>query len=99
MFPPAPLEIGMPRYMIERDLPGAGALSTGDLAVRTRRSNGVVALLGRDVVWIQSFVTADKLYCIYDATTPQLVAEHARRGGFPCDRIAEVRRTIDPTTG
>ncbi|OZM74244.1 hypothetical protein CFN78_03575 [Amycolatopsis antarctica] len=89
----------MGRYVIERSLPGAGALRQEDLADLSRKSNDVLADLGEEIAWVQSYVTGDKLYCVYDANDPELIAEHARRGGFPCDRVSEVRTVISPDTG
>lgn len=88
----------MGRYVIERTLPGAGQLSE-ELHDISAKSNEVLAELGDDVSWQQSYVTGDKLYCVYDATDPELIAEHARRGGFPCDSVSEVSTTISPETG
>jgi hypothetical protein len=87
----------MKRYVIERNMPGVGGMSLADLKGGTARSNDVLKELGTDVQWIQSYVTADKIFCVYLATDPELVAEHARRSGFPADAIHEVRATIDPT--
>ncbi len=88
----------MPKFMIERTLPGAGKLSAKDLREVSTRSNAVVAELGPDVQWVQSYVTADKVYCVYNAKNADLVREHARRGGFPADSVSEVSSVIDPTT-
>ena len=87
----------MPKFVIERELPGAGDLGPEELAAVADKSNGVVADLG-DVQWIQSYVTADKLYCLYIAPDAERVREHARCGGLPCDAVAEVGTMIDPTT-
>lgn len=88
----------MSRYVIERNLPGAGDLSEAELRGISARSNEVLAELD-DVAWVESYVTDDKLYCVYDAADPATIEEHARRGGFPCDAISEVRSTISPETG
>jgi hypothetical protein len=88
----------MPKYIIERDLPGAGALSEGDLRSVAAKSNAVLRELGPDVRWVESYVTENKIFCVYIAASPDIVREHARKGGFPCDRIAQVVRVIDPTT-
>lgn len=88
----------MDRYVVERTLPGAGVLSEQELRDISAKSNEVLAGLGTDVRWIQSYVSDDKLYCVYDATDPALIEEHARRGGFPCDQVSPVRTVIDPTT-
>ncbi len=89
----------MGRYVIERTLPGAGALGKDELHDISAKSNSVLAELGPDVSWVESYVTDDKLYCVYDAADPELIAEHARRGGFPADSISAVRSTISPETG
>jgi len=88
----------MPKYVIERTLPGAGKLSPAELRGIAQKSNSVLRELGPDVQWVHSYVVDDKIYCVYNAANPQIVAEHARCGGFPADRISEVRVTIDPTT-
>jgi hypothetical protein len=88
----------MGRYVIERNLPGAGALSSEQLHDISAKSNEVLEGLD-DVAWVESYVTDDKLYCVYDAGDPALIEEHARQGGFPCDRVSEVRTTISPETG
>jgi hypothetical protein len=88
----------MPKYVIERDMPGAGALSPADLRGASQTSCGVLRQLGPEIQWIQSYVTDDKIYCVYIAPNKQIVEEHARRGGFPANRISEVRSIIDPTT-
>jgi hypothetical protein len=88
----------MPKYVIEREIPGAGKLSAEDLAGISQKSCSVLSELGPKIQWIESYVTDDKIYCIYIAPDEQAVREHARRGGFPANRIAEVKRIIDPTT-
>lgn len=88
----------MPKYVIERDIPGAGSLSAADLHAIAQKSCGVLSAMGPRVQWLESFVTADKIYCVYIAPNEALVQEHASRGGFPANRISEVKRTIDPTT-
>lgn len=88
----------MGRYVIERDLPGAGQLSEQELHDISARSNEVLEGL-EDISWIESYVSDDKLYCVYDAGDPATIEEHARQGGFPCDRVSEVRTTISPATG
>ncbi len=88
----------MGRYVIERTLPGAGRLSAQELHDISAKSNEVLAGM-EDVSWVESYVTDDKLYCVYDAGDPASIAEHARRGGFPADQINEVRTTISPETG
>ncbi len=88
----------MPKYIIERIIPEAGQLSAADLQAISQKSCSVLQDLGPSVQWIQSFVTDDRLYCTYIAPSEQMVREHARRGGFPADRVSEVREIIDPTT-
>ena len=86
----------MPKYVIERDLPGAGKLSPQDLKGISQKSCGVLDELGPKIQWQESFVTDDKIYCIYIAPNEELVREHARKGGFPANRVSEVRAMIDP---
>ena len=88
----------MPKYVIERDLPGAGKLSAAQLHDVSTKSCGVLQKLGPAIQWVQSFVTDDKIYCIYIAPNEAMVREHARLGGFPANRVSEVRAVIDPTT-
>ncbi|AJE03099.1 DUF4242 domain-containing protein [Geobacter pickeringii] len=88
----------MPKYVIERDLPGAGNLSPQDLNAVSRKSCSVLSGLGPQIQWIQSYVTDDKIYCIYIAPNREMVLEHAKQGGFPANSVAEVRTVIDPTT-
>ena len=88
----------MPKYLIERDIPGAGRLSADDLRAIAQRSCAVLDKLGPKIQWLESYVTDDKLYCVYIAPSAELIREHARQGGFPANRISEVRRIIDPTT-
>lgn len=88
----------MPKYVIERELPGAGSLPTGTLQAISQKSCGVLSGLGPQIQWVQSYVTDDKIYCIYLAPSKELVLEHARQGGFPANSVAEVRAIIDPTT-
>ncbi len=89
----------MPKYVIERDLPGAGDLSAEQLRDISQKSNSVIAELGPDVKWLQSYVTGDKIYCVYAASDEDIIQEHARCGGFPANRISMVTAVIDPTTG
>jgi Protein of unknown function (DUF4242) len=89
----------MPKYVIERTIPGAGKLSAAELQGISGKSNSVLRDLGPDVQWVHSYVVADKIYCVYNAKNPELVREHARCGGFPADLISEVKAIIDPTTG
>lgn len=88
----------MPKYLIERDIPGAGQLSAAELQTISRKSCDVLNALGPDIQWVQSYVTADKIYCVYIAPDDAIIREHARCGGFPANVVAEVRAVIDPTT-
>ena len=88
----------MPKYLIERDLAGAGRLTGNELHGIAVKSCSVLRELGTDIQWVQSFVTEDKIYCVYIAPSERLIREHAKRGGFPCNRVSEVRAGIDPTT-
>jgi len=88
----------MPKFVIERNIPGAGALTPDQLQGISQKSCGVLRELGPQVQWVQSFVTDDKIYCIYIAPDEASVLEHARLGGFPANSVQAVRRTIDPTT-
>ena len=88
----------MPKFVIERDLPGAGKLSTAELTAISKKSCGVLQELGPSVQWVQSYVTDDQIYCVYIAPNEEMVREHARLGGFPATRVSRVRTMIDPTT-
>jgi len=88
----------MPKYVIEREIPGAGRLSSDELKAISQKSCGVLQQLGPQIQWVESFVTGDKVYCIYIAPNEDMVREHARQGGFPANRVSEVATTIDPTT-
>jgi hypothetical protein len=88
----------MPKYLIERELPGAGKLSPADLKAISQKSCGVLNALGPQIQWVQSHVTDDKIYCVYIAPNADLVRQHAEQGGFPANRIAEIKSGIDPTT-
>ena len=88
----------MPKYVIERTLPGAGDLGSEQLSGIARKSNEVLSDLGPEIQWLQSYVTGDKIYCVYIAPDQDMVREHARRGGFPADAVSEVKRVIDPVT-
>jgi hypothetical protein len=88
----------MPKYVIERELPGAGQLPAATLQAISQKSCAVLKDLGPQIQWVQSYVTDDKIYCIYIAPSKEMVLDHARQGGFPADSIAEVRTMIDPTT-
>ena len=88
----------MPKYVIEREIPGAGSLSPRELQAISQKSCGVLQRLGSQIQWVHSYVTGDKVYCVYIAPNEELVREHARQGGFPANRISEVKAVIDPTT-
>lgn len=88
----------MPKYVIERDIPGAGKLSPDQLKAISQTSCGVLRKLGSEIQWIHSYVTGDKIYCVYIAPNEELVREHARQGGFPANSVAQVTSIIDPTT-
>ncbi len=88
----------MPKYVIERNIPGAGNLSAADLQGISQKSCGVLREMGPEIQWIQSYVTGDKIYCVYIAPNEAAVREHAERGGFPVDSIEKVATIIDPTT-
>lgn len=88
----------MPKYVIERELPGAGKLSTADLQAISQKSCGVLSQLGPRIQWVQSYVTDDKIYCVYIAPNEELIRQHAQDGGFPANVIAEIKTVIDPTT-
>ena len=89
----------MPKYVIEREVPGAGKLSAQQLQAISQKSCGVLQEMGPAIQWVHSYVTDDRIYCVYIAPNEAVVREHARRGGFPANRISEVRSVIDPTTG
>lgn len=89
----------MPKYVIEREIPSAGEFTGPQLKAISQTSCSVLRKLGSEIQWIESFVTADKIYCIYRAPNEQLIKEHAAIGGFPANRVSEVVSTIDPTTG
>jgi Nickel responsive protein SCO4226-like len=89
----------MPKYVIERDLPGAGKLTADELHDISAQSNKVIRELGPEVHWLQSYVTADKLYCVYVAPDEDIIYEHARCGGFPINAVSMVSTLIDPSTG
>jgi hypothetical protein len=88
----------MPQYVIEREMPGAGQLSADDIKMASQTSCNVLGELGPQIQWVHSYVTDNKLYCLYRAPNEDIIREHARRGGFPVNKISQVRRTIDPTT-
>ena len=88
----------MPEYVIEREIPGAGNLSDAELKQIAQKSVGVLKNMGPEIKWLHSYVTGDKIYCVYQAPDEETVREHARRGGFPANRISAVQRMIDPDT-
>jgi hypothetical protein len=88
----------MPKYLIERDIPGAGKLSPAELHAISQKSCMVLNELGPRISWLESFVTTDKIYCVYIAPNEEMVREHAKRGGFPANRISEIKSVIDPAT-
>jgi hypothetical protein len=88
----------MPKFVIERDVPGAGKLTPGELKTISQKSFGVLCSLGPSIQWVQSYVTENKVYCVYNAKDESLVRRHAELGGLPCNRISRVMVVIDPTT-
>src|SRR5450432_723142 len=88
----------MPKYLIERELPGAGKLSPADLRGISQKSCSVLNNMGPQIQWIHSYVTGDKIYCVYRAPNEEMVREHAKQGGFPANRISEITTVIDPST-
>ena len=88
----------MPKFVIERELPGAGSLSPQELNAISQKSCGVLSRMGPQIQWVHSYVTQDKIYCIYIAPDEKTVREHASQGGFPANRVSEIKAMIDPTT-
>jgi hypothetical protein len=88
----------MPKYIIERELPGAGKLTPAELRGISQKSCGVLSEMGPQIQWLHSYVVADKIYCVYIAQNEKLVREHAERGGFPANKVSAVVEVIDPTT-
>jgi hypothetical protein len=88
----------MPKFLIEREIPGAGNLNTGQLRDVAQKSCGVLRDLGPEIQWVQSYVTGDKVYCVYVAPNEEIIREHAERGGFPANKISLIKSVIDPTT-
>jgi hypothetical protein len=88
----------MPKYVIERDIPNAGKLTQQELQGISQKSCGVLQKLGPQVQWLESFVTDDKIFCVYIAPNEEMIREHARQGGFPASRISAIRSVINPTT-
>ena len=91
-------EAAMPKYVIEREIPGAGKLSANELKAISQKSCGVLRQMGPQIQWLESLVTDDKVYCVYVAPDAEAVRRHAELGGFPANRISEVKQVIDPTT-
>ena len=88
----------MPQFVVERNMPGIGGASATDLKGASQTSCGVLRDLGPEIQWVHSYVTDDKIYCVYRAPSEDMIREHAKRGGFPADSISRVRSVIDPTT-
>ena len=88
----------MPRYVIEREIPGAGNLSQDQLHAIAQKSCDVISDLGPKIQWVESFVTEDKIYCVYNAPNKEIIKQHAELGGFPANRIEEIRNVINPVT-
>lgn len=88
----------MPKFIIERELPGAGNLTAADLQGVSDKSCSVLRNLGPQIQWVESYVTDDKIYCVYIAPSEELIRQHASEGGFPANRISQIKRMIDPTT-
>ena len=88
----------MPKFVIEREIPGAGAMSTEQLQAVAAKSCSVLRNLGPQIQWLHSYVTENKIYCVYIAPNEEMVREHAKQGGFPANSVAQVMRIIDPTT-
>ena len=88
----------MPKFVIEREIPGAGSLSPAQLQAISQKSCGVLSNLGPSIQWVHSYVTGDKIYCVYIAPNEDMVREHAMQGGFPANRVSRVMQVIDPTT-
>jgi hypothetical protein len=88
----------MPKYVIEREIPDAGNLSAHELQAISQKSCSVLNQMGSEIQWLQSYVTGDKIYCVYIAPNEEMVREHAQQGGFPANQISEIKTIIDPTT-
>ncbi len=88
----------MPKYVIEREIPGAGNLTAEELKGISQTSCGVLRDMGSEIQWVESFVTEDKIYCVYVAPNEAMIREHAEKGGFPANRVSRVATVIDPTT-
>jgi hypothetical protein len=88
----------MPKFVIEREIPGAGDLSTQELQGISQKSCEVLQNMGPQIQWVESYVTGDKVYCVYIAPNEEMIREHAQQGGFPANRVSEIKSVIDPTT-
>jgi len=88
----------MPKFVIEREIPGAGKLSPAELKAISQKSCSVLSSMGPQIQWVQSYVTGDKIYCVYNAPNEEMVRRHAKEGGFPANKVARVATNIDPTT-
>ncbi len=88
----------MPKFVIEREIQGAGDLSAQELQAISQKSCGVLQNMGPQIQWVQSYVTGDKVYCVYIAPNEEMVRHHAEQGGFPANRVSEIKSVIDPTT-
>jgi len=88
----------MPKFLIEREIPGAGSLSQQELQSISQTSCSVLQKMGPQIQWLQSYVTGDKIYCVYIAPNEEMIREHASQGGFPANRVSEIKSVIDPTT-
>lgn len=98
LAPLAQAQSTMQRFVIEREIPGAGNMTAAQLRDAAAKSNGVLRNLGPDIQWVQSYVAGDKIYCVYNAPSEALIREHAQKSGFPANRITAVSAVIDPTT-
>jgi hypothetical protein len=97
-LPLSETETPMPKYVIEREIPGAGKIPPDQLQAISQKSCGVLKNLGPQIQWVHSYVTDDKIYCIYIAPNEEMVREHAKQGGFPANKVSEIKTMIDPTT-
>jgi hypothetical protein len=88
----------MPKYVIEREIPGAGKMTPSDLKAAAQKSCAALEKLGTDIQWVHSYVTADRIYCVYNAANEEIVTKHANASGFPANRISQVFAIFDPTT-
>lgn len=88
----------MPKYVIEREIPGSGNMTPQELQAVSQTSCGVLRQMGPSIQWLQSYVTSDKIYCVYIAPSEEMIREHAQQGGFPANRVSEIKSIIDPTT-